>query len=119
MPRDEEPAPPGSQRRWRRWAVGLVVGLVVGVGTLVAGILGASLGLLAVVLLALRTGRDASVGGLLLGLGGSWTLLFLRGDLACGAGCIGPDLTGWYMVSAVLLAVGGVLTFRVARAGSG
>ena len=93
--------------------------MVVGIGTLVAGILGASIGLLAVVLLALRPGRGASVGGLLIGLGGSWALLFLRGDLACGTDCIGPDLTGWYVVSAVLLAVGGVLTFRVARAGSG
>jgi hypothetical protein len=110
-----------TRARRRRWALGLIVGLVVGVGTLVAGIMGASIGLLAIALLALRPrpGRDARIGGLLMGLGGSWGLLFLRADLSCGPDCIGPDLTGWYAVSGVLFAVGAVLTFRVARTGSG
>jgi hypothetical protein len=67
------PRPPGSQQRWPNWAVSLTVGLVVGVGTLIAGILGASIGLVAIALLALRDrpSRDARIGGLLVGLGGS------------------------------------------------
>ena len=100
----------------RSWMIGLVSGLVVGVGTLIAGTLAALLGLVAIVAATRLPHRDATAGGLLLGLGGSWVLLLLRADLACGVDCVSPDLTGWYALGGVLVVVGLALTIRTARA---
>ena len=105
-------APPG-----RRWATGLVVGLVVGVGVLIGGVMVALIGLIAVILLTIEPGRDAPVGGLMAGFGAAWLTLFLRADASCGEGCVGPDLTAWYALSSVMLVVGLVLTARTLRAG--
>ena len=99
----------------RAWATGLAAGLVIGLGTLAAGYLAALLGLVAIVALIRRPRRDATAAGLLLGLGGSWTLLLLRADLACGVDCLGPDLTGWYAIGAALTLLGAILSVRVVR----
>ena len=110
IPSDPMVASPG-----RRWATGLLVGLVVGVGVLVGGAIVAPIGIAAVALLAAEPGRDAPVGGLLSGFGGAWLVLFLRADLSCGKDCIGPDVTPWYGFAAVLLVIGIVLTARTLR----
>lgn len=103
----------------RSWATGLVAGLVIGVGTLLAGTLAALLGLVAIVAAIRLPRREATAGGLLLGLGGSWTLLLIRADLACGVDCVSPDLAGWYALGGALVVVGVALTGRVvARARS-
>ena len=99
----------------RRWAIGLLVGLVVGVGSLVGGPLAAGFGLAAAILVAWRAPRDAPVGGLTLGFGLAWIALLARADLACGTDCVGPDLRPWYLVGGALVVFGVALTVRVAR----
>ena len=99
----------------RRWSIGLLVGLVVGVGSLVGGPLAATFGLMAAFLVAWRAPRDAPVGGLALGFGLAWVALFARADLACGVDCVGPDLRAWYLLGGALVVFGVVLTVRVAR----
>ena len=99
----------------RRWAIGLLVGLVVGVGSLVGGPFAGTIGLLAAVLVAWRAPRDAPVGGLAVGFGLAWIALLARADLACETDCVGPDLRPWYLVGGALVAFGVVLTVRVAR----
>lgn len=101
----------------RRWAIGLVVGLIVGVGVLIGGAMVGLIGIAAVVLLTFEPGRDAPVGGLLTGFGAAWLALFLRADASCREGCTGPDLTAWYAIAGVMLVVGVVLTIRTFRAG--
>jgi hypothetical protein len=99
----------------RAWVIGLAAGLVVGLGTLVAGYLAALFGLVAIIAATRLPRREATAAGLLLGLGGAWILLLLRADLACGVDCTGPDLTGWYVVGAALAVLGAILTVRAAR----
>jgi hypothetical protein len=99
----------------RRWATGLLVGLVIGVGVLVGGVIIAPIGIAAVLLLAVEPGRDAPVGGLLAGFGAAWLVLFVRADLSCGQDCIGPELTPWYALALVLLITGVALTARTVR----
>lgn len=103
----------------RRWFVGIVVGIVVGVGALLGGPIGASLGAIAALLLAIHPPRSWPVGGLCLGLGGSWVLLLLRADLACGIDCIGPDLRPWYGVAVTFALLGAIVTLKTVRATQG
>lgn len=101
----------------RRWMAGLVVGLVAATGTLVAGMLGAVLGIASNVLVAARLPRSSVAGGVCLGLGIAWLILLLRADRACQADCVGPDLGAWYLVGGALVLVGAVLTIRSGAAG--
>jgi hypothetical protein len=106
----------------RRWAIGLLVGLVAGAGALIAGPLAWLLGLVAAILLVAEPPRLPGAAGAAIGLGGALAALLLRADLACGANCVGPDLTPWYAASAALVAVGLMLTGSAllrARAGAG
>jgi len=100
----------------RRWWLGLTVGLIVGVGVLIAGTLVALIGFAAVILLAMEPPRDAPVGGLLSGFGGAWLALFARVQLTCGDGCGPTDLVPWIAFAAAMLLIGIVLTGRVVRA---
>jgi YndJ-like protein len=111
------PTPVDVASPGRRWATGLLVGLVVGVGVLIGGPMVGLIGVAAVVLLAIEPGREAPVGGLLTGFGAAWLALFLRADASCGSGCTGPDLTPWYAFAGVMLLVGVVLTIRAFRVG--
>ncbi len=97
----------------RRWLTGLVVGLVSGTGSLVAGTLGAALGVCAILLVAARAPRSVAAGGVCIGLGLSWLVLLIRADMACDVDCVGPDLGAWYLVGGALLFVGVVLTARL------
>ena len=94
----------------RRWFVGVVIGLVFGLATLVGGTVMALLGLVAAGLLSVRPGRTLAVGGVLTGLGACWLAIFASADARCGAGCVGPDLTPWFLASGAMLAVGVSLT---------
>jgi len=96
----------------KRWSFGLLVGIVVGFGVLVGGTMVGLLGIVALLLLAWEPGREAPVGGLMTGFGGTWLVVFARADASCGVGCTGPDLTPWYIASAAMLLIGIVLTTR-------
>jgi hypothetical protein len=96
--------------RSRRWFIGLVIGLVFGLGTLIGGTMLGLLGLVATVLVSLQPGRTAAIGGVLTGLGACWLALFASAGARCGAGCEEPDLTPWLLFSSASLVVGLVLT---------
>jgi Ca2+/Na+ antiporter len=108
-----EPAgelPPRRLSASRRWAIGLMTGLIVGVGVLTTGTLGALLGILAIILLATEPGREAPVGGLFLGGGIGWLVLLGTASARCGEGCVFPDLAPWIVVSVAMIGLGLVLT---------
>ncbi len=114
---DASPRPVPTSPPRRRWAFGLAVGLVVGVGVLLGGPFVALIGLAAIYLLVLEPGRDAPVGGLLTGFGAAWLALFLRADLSCRNGCGAPDHTAWYALALAMLVLGLGLTVRTLRQG--
>lgn len=108
-----------SADRWscsrRRWALGLITGVVAGAGAAIAGGLGGLLALCAMVLVAARPPRDAPAGGLATGLGSTWLLVLIRGDLACDVDCVAPDTLPWYAIAAAFLALGILVTARAFR----
>lgn len=112
---DVSPSRVPSASPSRRWAFGLVVGLVVGVGVLLGGPFVGMIGLAGIYFLVLEPDRDAPVGGLLSGFGTAWLLLFLRADLSCSDGCGGSDHTAWYALALAMLVVGVVLSIRTLR----
>lgn len=87
------------------------------------GVIGLVL-LVAFLLPALRSReRVAAIAGLLVGGPGLWVGLVGLAAVGCssfdaqpGQECVGPDLTGWYLVAAALLMAGILLTWREARA---
>lgn len=111
--------PPTEQQvqgKDRRWLTGLLTGLVVGAGSLLAGPIAGAFGILALLAAAATPPREAAVGAALLGFGSAWLAIFLSADARCGLDCVGPDLTPWLLVAGAALAIGAVLTAAAARA---
>jgi hypothetical protein len=103
--------------RWR-WFVGLVIGLVFGLATLIGGTMMAILGLVAVGLLSIRPGRTAAIGGVLTGLGACWLALFATAGARCSTSCTFPDLLPWMAASVVMLVTGlGITVLAWSRMG--
>ena len=87
-----------------------------GAGTLIAGFLGGLLALVAIGLAVAEAPRAAAIGGVLIGLGGTWLVLFGRVAVTCQADCVAPDLRPWLGVAGVLTGLGGIVTAREVRA---
>jgi hypothetical protein len=99
----------------RRWTIGLMTGFIVGVGVLVTGTLGAVIGILAILLLAIEPDREAPVGGLFIGGGLGWLAILGTAPARCGDGCVFPDLTPWIVASVVMIGLGLALTGLAVR----
>jgi len=99
-----------------RWLGALVVGGIAGAGSLVGGPIAGILALVAAVLVVARPPRAPAIGGLLIGIGGAWLLLFGRVAITCQMDCVAPDLGPWLAVAGVLTGLGVLVTARLARA---
>lgn len=112
---------------WTAFGVGVLGGVIGGLSLL------SFAGIFAVALIAILGGvalgpRPFGAAGVLIGWAATWVLVLAAAQARCDpASCVGPDLTPWIIVSAVLAAIGIVLlvvgvarptwTARVADAG--
>lgn len=99
------------------WLAGLVVGTAAGTVSLMLPAFGWALGAAFVFGALVSRQRLAAIGGELIGFGSAWIVLIRLADDRCrafdtvpGQGCEGPDTSMWYVVGAVLVAVGIALT---------
>jgi len=107
----------GARSRQNRWLLGLTIGLVFGVASLIAGTIAWALGLVALVLLALDPHRVPLVGGASLGFGVAWLTIMLLADSRCQEGCSSPDMTPWLVAGAAWAVVGLGLSLLSIRSG--
>jgi 4-hydroxybenzoate polyprenyltransferase len=94
-----------------RWLLGMTIGLVFGVASLIVGTIAWAVGLVALVLLAFDPDRVPLVGGACLGFGLAWLAIMLLADSRCREGCSGPDITPWLVAGAAWTIVGMGLSF--------
>jgi 4-hydroxybenzoate polyprenyltransferase len=92
--------------RWNRWLLGLTIGLVFGVASLIVGTIAWAVGIVALALLAIDRDRIPLVGGASLGFGVAWLAIMLLADARCQEGCSGPDLTPWLAAGVAWTVVG-------------
>jgi hypothetical protein len=93
-----------------RWAIGLITGLIVGIGILETGFLGAVLGILAILLFSIEPDREAPVGGLFIGGGLGWLAIFGTLPARCSGECGYPGIEPWIAASLGMLALGLLLS---------
>jgi 4-hydroxybenzoate polyprenyltransferase len=96
----------GRKSHWNRWLLGLTIGLVFGVASLIVGTIAWAVGIVALALLAIDRDRVPLIGGACLGFGVAWLTIMLLADWRCQEGCRGPDLTTWLAVGAAWTVVG-------------
>ena len=106
-------------RTRRGWLSGLVVGATAGFASLEIPPLGWLLLIAFAVPVAIDGPRIASIGGLLVGVGGTWIVLLGRVALTCQAvgdelGCRAPDLAPWLLAGTGMFAIGLTLTIVAA-----
>ncbi len=106
------------------WLLGLLLGTLDGVLGFEFPSLALGLFAVAAILLMRDTSRVAGLGGLLLGAGGLWAFVLLRGQASCAAfnavpdqGCVAPDVTSFVLVATIAALVGIGLTLGSARRG--
>ena len=116
-PITEAPAPEKARSGPRQsWLAGLALGAIGGFLTLEFPVLGLAI-CLATAVVIWRTGRAmAGTGGLFVGIGGMWLLLFGRVALDCrvASGCTAPDIGTTVATSGGVLAIGLVVSAIVA-----
>jgi hypothetical protein len=100
-----------SPRQGRGWLAGLVVGAAAGFLTLEFPSLGWFLAIAFAGPAAVVGPRLAAIGGLLTGLGGTWTVFIGRTALTCRStgeelGCQAPGIEPWLAFGGGMLAVG-------------
>ena len=86
-----------------------------GVGTICTGLFGVLAGVIAMLLLAARAPREAPVGGMAIGLGSTWLLLFIRAAMSCDVDCVRPDLRPWFGLAGAFIAIGVTLSARASQ----
>ena len=98
------------------WAVGLIVGAVVGVPVASFGIPALVLGIGCVALAFVAARRLAFLAGAVTGIGGIWLAILVRAQLACEAfdaapnqSCVSSGTEPWVLLSVVVVAIGLVL----------
>ena len=96
--------------RQNRWLLGLTIGLVFGVASLVGGTIAWAVTLVTLVLPVIDQNRIPLVGGACLGFAATWLAIILLADSRCGEGCSGPDITPWLVAGATLAVVGAGLS---------
>jgi hypothetical protein len=92
--------------RSNRWLLGLTIGLVFRVASLIVGIIAWVGGIGALGLLAIDRDRIPLLGGASVGFGLAWLAIMLLADSRCQEGCSGPDLTPWLAAGAAWTIVG-------------
>lgn len=98
------------------WAIGLVLGAIIGGSALVIGVFTTLLLVPAVVWGSREQARPAGLGGVLVGTGAAAAGLLALANARCAASnvstpnfvseCVAPDLTGYLVVAAGLVLVG-------------
>ena len=94
------------------WLVGLGLGVPAGFLLLEFPIAGLAIFAAAGAVVIIKGRGIAGIGGLLVGIGGTWSAIFARIKLTCtwhpatGTGCVAPTIDGYLTVSAAIVAVG-------------
>jgi hypothetical protein len=104
------------------WTAGVLLGALDGFLLLEFPTLGLALLFVAALLAVRDRNRSAGIGGLLVGVGGCWTLLLARATLDCDAfnrvpnqGCTAIGVEPFLVASVLMLLVGIVLTVAATR----
>lgn len=106
-----------KRRRVTSWFLGLALGALAGGFVLEAGMLSLPLFVLALIWAGVEAHSPLGFAGFLAGIGASWAFVLAWGDWRCQAdpSCTMPDLTGWFVVAAVLMLAGAGVTVRTLR----
>jgi len=100
-----------DRRTLAHWLLGVAIGAIVGVG-LFLGPAGFVLALPVVVWVIVDRPRGMALGGVVIGLGVTWFVVWTRLALTCSGpettsdGCVGPDVRHLIVVSIILILVG-------------
>ena len=87
-----------------------MTGLIVGVGVLVTGSLGAVIGILALLLLSIEPGARRPSAACSSAAGSAGSRCSAPRPARCGEGCVFPDLPPWIVASLAMIGLGLVLT---------
>ena len=103
-------APIASHRS--SWIAGAALGLLAGFLLLEGPLFGLIVLIAAAALVAVKGDRRSGFGGLLVGLGGIWTLLLGRVKLTCTAsvGCLTPTIDTYLAIGIAILVLGSALS---------
>ncbi len=102
------------------WLAGLAAGVAAALLPLAIGFLGIAITGLTLAWAAITRPRLVVLSGVCAGIGATWLALSSRASLGCSGantateGCVGPDLSGWWLVPIAFLILAGVLALMTA-----
>ncbi|MEO8469755.1 MAG: hypothetical protein ABI573_08830 [Chloroflexota bacterium] len=107
--------------RGSSWIAGAALGLLAGFLLLESPLFGLVVLSAAAVLVAVKGDRNSGFGGLLIGLGGTWTLLLGRVKFSCtvNSGCAAPTIDTYLAIGIAILVLGSALSLGAVRARCG